>query len=148
MSFVSRLIDPNPPLTADQVQAAAAAALAASPPSPIRSIQRGRVSFPQGQHGPSNSGAVDPQSPPTITRVNPARAFVVLAGGGNGWEALKFNGQNPVSAGYQKGVTVSINSSGTALVVERPKVATVVNADRWLTVFSGGSFQYQVIEYY
>ena len=42
MSFVSRLIDPNPPLTAAQVQAAAAAAIAAADaPSPIESIQRG-----------------------------------------------------------------------------------------------------------
>lgn len=60
MSFVSRLIDPNPPLTSAQVrqavaaalaagdidsagiQAAAAAAIAAADaPSPIRSIQRG-----------------------------------------------------------------------------------------------------------
>ena len=43
MSFVSRLVDPNPPLTADQVQAAAAAALAASPTSPVASIQRGDI---------------------------------------------------------------------------------------------------------
>lgn len=46
MSFVSRLINPNPPLTADQVQAAVVAALAASPPSPIRSIQRGTFTIP------------------------------------------------------------------------------------------------------
>ena len=49
MSFVSRLIDPNPPLTSAQVQQAVAAAIdAADAPSTIESIQRGRVSLQPG----------------------------------------------------------------------------------------------------
>ena len=46
MSFVSRLINPNPPLTAAQVQAAVAAALTAQPASEkttVGLIQRGSV---------------------------------------------------------------------------------------------------------
>ena len=68
MSFVSRLIDPNPPLTSDQVQAAAAAALAASPPSPIRSIQRGRITL----------GSTEIEKTVTITQVQTGKSVVNL----------------------------------------------------------------------
>ena len=89
MSFVSRLIDPNPPLTPAQVrqevvaalqagnldaagiQAAAAAAIAAAgAPSPIRSIQRGVLTMFQT----SDDRTV------TITSVDRTKSALTLLG--------------------------------------------------------------------
>ena len=74
MSFVSRLIDPNPPLTAAQVQAVVSAALTAQPASEkttVRSIQRGTIMIPSGIN---DSGTV------TVTAVSLSKSTLTFLG--------------------------------------------------------------------
>ena len=122
MSFVSRLINPNPPLTPAQVQAAVAAALQANPPSPVRSIQRGVVTLM------SNEAEKDV----TITNVDLAKA------------QLRVLGESGLLISAGSGQTATRAFLGATL---RLLHATTIRIELDASSHGSGSVSYEVIEY-
>ena len=126
MSGISRLVDPNPPLNAAQVQAALAAALAANPPSTIKSIQRGVINV---------SGSNVLAGTVTITSVNQAKAELRFLGS-SGFvyvsSAVGFS-QGGYRYAYNPGVRMRLTSQ------------TTIEWYRSIATFSG-TLSYELIE--
>ena len=124
MSFVSRLIDPNPPLTSAQVQQAVAAALQANAPSPIQKIQRGVITVPTGA---TDSGTV------TILAVNMAKADLrFLGASGFGYVSQVHGTGRAYQYGVYGGAMIRLASSTT---IEWTKGRD-----------AGGNISYEVVE--
>ena len=145
MSFVSRLIDPNPPLTAAQVQAAAAAALIARPA--VASVQRGVIDIS------GFSGYVPSQDEGTVTITAVVLAKSVLRvlsikGGRKIISASLMNGVPRAKWGdYYDGVVVKL-SSATEISWERSE-ATGSFSQNGINYRAAPGFvvSYEVVEY-
>ena len=127
MSSITRLIDPNPPLTAAQVQAAAAAAIAAADaPSPIQSIQRGTTAA--RTHTTSTTV--------TITAVNTSKSCLRLLGA----RGMPIGSLTATGSSRYAGCTIELENSTTI----RVKREGLTDSGPQVAI---GTISYEVIEY-
>ena len=133
MSFVSRLINPNPP-------------------SPIRSIQRGRVVVPEATGVVESTSGLDELTPFTvnIAAVDLARSVVVLAGARGFGGTYRPQGNSVAIDPAYGGVTVELSSS-TTLRIRRSWGTVRINGGnndgKYSYKASGGELAYQVVTY-